>query len=89
MRPVGAPRRQPAPVIIDRGVAYRPVAEPLAAPVAPLPHEAATASWGRSYDRERREGTSAVRGLAFGLLFSLPVWGLLIAGVVAVVDLLN
>jgi hypothetical protein len=35
----------------------------------------------RSFDRERGESVSAVRGLAFGMLFSLPVWGLIVWGV--------
>ena len=37
----------------------------------------------RDNDREMREGTSAVRGTMFGLLFSIPLWALVIGGIVA------
>ncbi len=39
-----------------------------------------TEAWVREYAVERAEGTSALRGLVVGAIFSLPLWALLIAG---------
>lgn len=43
----------------------------------------------RNMEREREEGVNAFRGIFYGTLFSLPIWGLIIWGVVAVVNAVN
>lgn len=47
-----------------------------------LGHEVASPY--RSFRREKGESISAVRGLMFGALFAVPVWGLIIWGAISI-----
>ena len=60
------------------------------APPLPTPSPAVAATLpARSYERERTEGTAVLRGLLYATVFVVLVYGPIIAGVVAVVHLVN